>query len=207
MPSYSARDLVDSHVSSFFEDDEVLVFDEIESPDFHMDVYLVKPDAASGRGFFTLLTNGVSGIPMAVPDPRLPAHVELMMLLPEGWPFEGEAWKRPENYWPIELVKDLGRFPHANKTWIGVGHTIPESEGSYLHQKGFVATVLLKATCINEEFQRIDYEGGYVDILMPVPLYEEEYEYKKRNGIDALAEKLLEKGFPDVVDLGRPRAL
>jgi hypothetical protein len=205
MPTYLSYDLVNNHLKSYFSSDEIFVFDEIVSPDFHLDVYLIKP--GENRGFYTLFTGGVSSIAMDVPDPRFPAHVELMLLLPQDWPFENDEWRCDEYYWPIELIKSLGRFPHNNKTWIGVGHTVPESKGSYLYSKRFVASFLLKASIISEEFQRIGYDDGYIDVLMPIPLYEDEYTYKKENGLNAMIEKMLVNGFPDIVDLNRKKLL
>jgi hypothetical protein len=194
-------DLVSDHIGQYFDNDDVLVFDELESPDFHMDTYLIKPDGE--RAFCTLLTCGVSSIPMNVPDPRCNPYVELMLLLPESWPFANDQWKEPENYWPIELVKSIGRFPHDNHTWIGMSHTIPESKSSYLYSRGFVATILLKSLAVSMDFQQIPHSEGAIDILLPIPLTEKEYLYKKEKRLDAFLEKAVESGYPDIVDLGR----
>lgn len=197
-PTYAA---INDHLKKFFPSSDIFVFDELVSPDFHLDTYLIKP--GEDRGFYTLMTAGVSGNPMQVPDPRIPAHLELFILLPETWKFQDGQWRNQEYFWPIELIKSLGRFPHANNTFLGYGHTIPESKNSFLFAKGFVATILLKSSLVNEEFQRIDYDSGCIDLLMPIPLYKSEYDFKKECGIEWLLEKMIVNGYPDIIDLDR----
>lgn len=204
MPSYSSYDLVSNHISRFFADHEVWVFDELVSPDFHLDVYLIKP--APGREFYTLLTSGVSSLAMNVPAPGVPDRVELMLMLPPDWPFDQDRWRTAEYYWPIELIKSLGRFPHDHQTWIGLGHTIPESSTSFLHQKGFSATILLKASSIHQDFQEIHHGQGFIDILMPVPLYASEYQYKRTHGLEGFLGAMTQE-LPDILSLDRPKVL
>ena len=104
---------IENHLDKYFSDnDEIVVFDEIKSPDFHLDVYWVKPN--ENRNFHILLTNGVSSKPMETPNKDFSPYVELAILLPMEWELENIEWKRPENYWPISLLKGIGRYPHQN---------------------------------------------------------------------------------------------
>jgi hypothetical protein len=205
MFSNSTSEVIDNHLKQYFDENQIFVFDEIVSPDFHLDVYLIMPN--SEREFYTLLTSGISSIPMNVPDPELNPYIELMMFLPKDWPFEDNQWRTEEYYWPIELLKSLGRYPHSNGTWLGLGHTIPESKTSYLYRNGFVASLLLKSSSVNMEFQSIPYHENKIDILMPIPIYQSEYEYKKEFGIKELLEKMVNHDIPEIVDIKRKNSV
>ena len=56
-------ELFDSHLDRFVEDDEVIVFDDIESKDNHVDVYWIKPNLEY-RPYSILVTCGMSRFPM-----------------------------------------------------------------------------------------------------------------------------------------------
>lgn len=203
MKDESVYSLIDSHLNRYFPPDDIYVFDEIVSPDFHLDVFLVKPSPQ--RAFYTLLTGGVSSLPMNVPHPDFPSRIELMLLLPPDWPLFDDQWKQDESNWPIHMLKTLGRYPHQHHTWFGAGHTIPEPQDSRLYQMGFVATILLKAMSIQEEFQRIPYGDQWIDILMPIPLYDVEYRLKKEKGLENLLDQMLLKGYPDILSTKREK--
>jgi hypothetical protein len=123
-----------------------------------------------------------------VPDPRCNPYIELITFLPSGWPIGKPELGERDFYWPIKLIKDLGRFPNTHATWLGFGHTVPEPKDSYLYEKGFEATILLKSKTIDEEFQRVEFDGGAIDILMPFPITGKELAFKKEKGIMAFAE-------------------
>jgi hypothetical protein len=116
------------------------VFDEIASPDFHLDVYWIKP--TYDRDYSILVTSGVSHKTIAVPDPQFPNRIELMMLLPRDWKLERDEWKKPENCWPIRLLKSLGRFVHSQNTWLGPGHTILETESDAFYGTKFNSSLV-----------------------------------------------------------------
>lgn len=203
MSKLTSYDAVSNHLKKYFKSEDIFVFDELVSPDFHLDVYLVKP--SSERPFYTLLTSGVSSFPMNVPSPYFNPYMELMLCLPAQWPFNNDEWRCEANYWPIELLKDLGRYPHTHQTWLGFGHTIPESKSSYLFNNGFTATVLLQSSILTSDFSSIEYDGSEIDVFFPFPLYKEEYEYKKANGIESLVEKLAGSNLSEIVNLKREK--
>ncbi len=181
MDCYNA---MNNHLKKYFNDNEIFVFEEKYSPDFHLDLYVIVP--GENRDFFTLVTSGVSSIPMNVPDPRCNPFIELFTFLPGYWPIGKEELGLDEYFWPIKLIKDLGRFPHNNQTWLGLGHTVPEPKDSPLYKNGFVSTVLLKSKMIDEDFQKVEFENGVIDLLMPFPVTGKELNYKKEKGIEEL---------------------
>lgn len=136
---------------------------------------------------------------MNVPDPRCNPFIELFTFLPGNWPIGKEELGLDEYYWPVKLIKDLGRFPYNNQTWLGLGHTIPEPKDSPLYKKGFESTVLLKSKMIDEDFQKVEFENGVIDLLMPFPLTGEELNYKKMNGIGELVKLYIEYKGDDLI--------
>jgi hypothetical protein len=196
---------VEHHLDLFFgEDDGIVVFDEKVSPDFHLDVYWIP--ANQKRNYHILLTSGVGSIPMNTPDPSLNSRIELFILLPSDWPLEIEKLQDERNYWPIGLLKDLGRYPHTHKTWLGYGHTVPEGQGKTIAGTQFAATLLTKAATLSPEFQRVEFGDTCIDLLMLFPLYHEEYAFKRAAGIEALDARFDEKNISDIIDVKRCNA-
>jgi hypothetical protein len=101
---------VGDHIETYF-GKIAWVMHERESPDIHVDVYVVE--ATPERNYKQLITAGMSEKPMRLPpevsDGR---YAELTLCLPAEWPLSVEAFKDESNYWPVRLLKDLARFPH-----------------------------------------------------------------------------------------------
>jgi len=78
-------EIVDNHLNQFFDEDEdILVFDEIESEVIHRDIFFIK--AKEQREYHILLSCGMSALPMKVPeDVESSAYTEVMILLPKEW--------------------------------------------------------------------------------------------------------------------------
>jgi hypothetical protein len=187
LPKYF--EAIENHLDKYFnENDEIMVIDEIESPDFHLDIYWIKPN--KNRNYTLLLSNGISSMPFETPDKSLSKYIELCILLPPDWDMENDNWKKSNNYWPIGLIKSLGRYPSENNTWLGYGHTIPRTEP--MTGTNFMATILLKSITLSDDFQKIKYGKKTIEVYLLFPLFSEELEYKKINGTDKLLE-LLEK--------------
>src|SRR5690625_2805788 len=76
---------------------------ERASRHIHLVVYVFEPSAEVHQ--ITLVTAGMSDLPMPVPGSGAQLRMELMLALPRGWPgldaLEGEALAREENFWPL----------------------------------------------------------------------------------------------------------
>src|SRR5215216_8015305 len=88
-------------------------FHERVSDVVRVDLLVVGPH--EGRPYTTLVTCGMSELPMRVPieNPedlgRVPElrHAELLLALPPDWPLRPEAFQHEENYWPLRWLKKL----------------------------------------------------------------------------------------------------
>ncbi|MDR1677291.1 MAG: suppressor of fused domain protein, partial [Deltaproteobacteria bacterium] len=172
---------------------------EIESPDFHLDVYWIKPNV--DRNFSILMTNGVSSTPLETPNIKFTKYIELCMLLPSDWDLTDDNWKKPENFWPLDLLKTVGRYPSKTNTWLGFGHSMPT--GIPIIGTKFTAIVLIKSKTLSDDFQKIKCGRNTIEIYTLYPLYLEELNFKIKNGIDALLELYDKEDISDIINIKR----
>jgi hypothetical protein len=179
------------------------VFHELISPTVHLDVLRVSP--RDERPWHTLVTCGMSVRPMSAPEPDL-AFAELTLALPPDWPVAQEAWEDERHYWPIRLLKFLGRLPHEYDTWLGEGHTIPNDDPPQPYAPGtaLCGAVVAPALLVPEGFRVLQRPAGSVRFLGVVALHGAEMDFKLAKGADALYDRLDAADVSELVDPGRP---
>lgn len=199
-------ELIDKHLEQFFdENDDIVVFDEIESDVIHRDVYFVK--ANEDRPYRILLSCGMSALPMKIPeDIDSSPYAEVMILLPKEWNLEYDSFKDERNYWPIRLMKEIMILPHPDETWLGFGHTFAhEDDEEFAESIGFNSVMLANSMVLPDDFTQIELDNDeFVTIFTLIPLYKEELEFKKQNGATALLERFDQFGVEEIVKVGRP---
>ncbi|MDQ8011683.1 MAG: suppressor of fused domain protein [Flavobacterium nitrogenifigens] len=198
-------EIVDNHLDHFFDENEdIVVFDEIESEIIHRDIFFIK--ANQDRPYHILLSCGMSALPMNVPkDTESSEYVEIMILLPKEWNLEYASFSDEKNYWPIRIMKEIMMSPHENKTWFGFGHTFGyEEDDEFAEGVGFNSVMLAHSMELSDAFTQIQLENEkVVDIYTLIPLYKEELEFKKKNGAYALLEHFDKFGIEEIVEIGR----
>jgi len=198
-------ELFDSHLDRFADNDEVIVFDDVESKDNHIDVYWIKPDLEY-RPYSILVTCGMSRFPMIVPkgyeDKRF---IEVAMLFPMDWDFSDIKSKPDSIAWPINHLQSIGKMPISENTWIGFGHTIGcnKSKGDCFSGTGFNSTIILPSIRLPESFTKISNKDDLITIYSAVPLYPEELKYKLDNDSNALIDKFNEFNIQEIIDINR----
>ncbi|ELK40376.1 suppressor of fused domain protein [Brevibacillus agri] len=187
-----------THFEAVFAGRDSSVFHEIISDTIHIDVNVMSP--TEEEPFWVLYTNGMSDLPMTIPDEiqeqmeEVVDRAEVMMFLPGSWELTEESLQDENNYWPIRLMKQMARFPHQYNTWLGYGHTIPNYENyePYADGTGLNGVILFQ---LSEEVSVISAKDGTrIHAFFLLPLYKEEMEYKLEYGMDALLEKLFALG-------------
>ena len=137
----------------------------------------------------------MSALPMTLPEDVEGEYnhlkrAELMMYIPKDWPTDDESFKDENNYWPVRLMKQLAKFPHQLNTWLGYGHTIPNT-GSYLPYADNTGLNGVALSMVSDDRSTMNTEDGtQINLYSLVPLYKEEMDYKLENGADALFDKL-----------------
>ncbi|MED1725143.1 suppressor of fused domain protein [Brevibacillus parabrevis] len=191
-------DDVVNHFQTVFAGRESSVFHEIISDTIHIDVNVMSP--TEEEPFWVLYTNGMSDLPMTIPDEvqeqmeEVIDRAEVMIFLPASWELTEESLKDENLYWPIRLMKQMARFPHQYNTWLGYGHTIPNyaEYEPYADGTGLNGVIMFQ---LSEELSVISAKDGtQIHAYFLLPLYKEEMDYKLEHGMDALLDKLFELG-------------
>ena len=196
-------DHIEKHVGEIH-----MVFHELVSDYVHIDVHWVKP--SKERPFHTLVTSGMSGLPMNTPEGIEGCdYAELSICLPEEWEISEAAFDNEQNYWPIRWLKYLARFPHEYNTWLGYGHTIPNGDPAEPFAKNtqLNTVVLLPSIVFDDQFQTLHLNDKSINFYTLIPLYTEEVELKLKNGIEALFDGFDKFGLTDIVELNRPNTV
>jgi hypothetical protein len=203
-----AMEAIAAHLRQFI-GEPAQVFHEIVSDRVHIDVHIVAPRA--DRDFYTLITTGMSDLPMtAPPGAEGLRFAELVLALPATWtsrPLWDEDLEDEALYWPIRLLKTLTRLPHEYATWLGYGHTIPNGDPPEPYSSGtdLCCALLLPPLTVPPEFFRLDVRTGKtIHFYGVVPLYRSETEFKLRHGTDGLVDCLLDWSVTELVDAKRP---
>ncbi len=181
------------------------VFHEIVSDTVHIDVHWVKPTAE--RPFHTLVTSGMSDLPMTVPEwCEDDSYLELAICLPEEWKISDEDFKKDEaNYWPLRWLKILALFPHKYNTWLWLGHTVPNGQPAMPFTENTILNTwtLLPSIVFDPEFRQLKLENKTINFLMLIPLCNEEVELKQKKWIDALFDGFEKYWVHDLLDVTR----
>lgn len=203
-------EIIANHLDKFYKSEEITVFHEIASLDFHLDVYFINSEKHS---FNILLTSGMSLLEMSVPErvenPEQYKFAELMILLPKEIEFGKFFPSENENDWFIGMLKETARFPHHYDTWMSIGHTLQATADleTYSGETDYVGVVILPSVTFAEDFTEIKVDDGLINIYSVFPLYKNELEYKIANGYNALLDKLIEKNGKEVFDNNRENLL
>lgn len=192
-----AHEAIERHVEEHFGAIE-FVFHAVPSTGVH--VLVVGP--TEDRPSRTLVTQGMSDLPMTVPDGVSP-FAELMMCLPADWPIEDLA---DDSSWPVHLLKYLAAFPHEHGTWLGAWHLLPNGEPAvpYAPDTEFAGIVVTPMVNVRAEAREID---GKINLLAVVPLHPAEIRLKVERGSRALIEAFDRAGVSELVDPRRPSSV
>lgn len=217
--------VIDAHITRHFGSSKFVWF-EIVSDIVSVDIFVVEPTAS--RSFYTLITSGMSDLPMNSSDPQF-QYAELVMCLPASWPIKNlldrkrletsrlqrffgqllprtfpdvESW-----YWPVRCLKSLARLPHEYKTSLGVGHTIPnggEKAAPYATNTELCCAFIAPPTpLITDDFVRLETNQKQIWFLSVIPIYKEEMQMKLKQGAGALLERLEKAKVTELMDIKR----
>lgn len=170
--------------------------DPIGTP-LSVDVEILYP--TEEEPFYLLHTMGMSAAPMRYPSGTFAAanesYSELCLILPARWPFRRERGLslNDKAAWPIWLLMELGRFPHAHDVWMGYGFLLPNRE----KPESFAEDTALSGVVIVQFEGQLGGvkmpDGTAVELLMPILLYKEEMDLCSDIGIDSLVDAVLDE--------------
>lgn len=193
-------DEIDAHFSNLYPGRKTSVFHELVSDTVHIDLNIMEP--TDEEPFYVVYTTGMSALPMHLPEELKKdyGHLkygELQLQLPREWHVGDEAFKQDENYWPFRLLKELARFPHKYNSYLGYGHTIPNSADYIPYAGNTKLNGAVLALFGEDDMCTVTTSDNEIIMLYSViPLYKEEMDYKLEAGVDVLLEKLDSLGYP-----------
>ena len=158
----------------------------------HIDIYAFEP-GHNDRDFWTLVTSGMSNLPMAVPDDIGAefARAELIFYC-----------NRPEEAY-LEVLRVMAHFPHDNETWFGLGHTVPNGNppSPFFRPNSKLTTLLFLMPLVEPDASLSEHlviDGDPVNFLWPVPISDAECDAKLEHGVDYLLDLFQEVSHPVV---------
>lgn len=187
------------------------VLPEEKSRTVHVDLHVVPPN--SDRQFFTLLTSGMSDLDMHVPQGLEKfALAEVCLCLPSHWPLALDRfeWREPKYFWPLNLLHLAVTYPHKQKTWLCWGHTVGsvEEPKPVDPQVDFTGVLFLEPQSFPEGAVQVETsDGRVINYLALIPLLPDEMLFARREGSEALAEKLFSAGVTELVQPSRTSAV
>lgn len=180
------------------------VIHEIISEQVHIDIHIVEPTPE--RNFYTLITSGMSDQPMVNDQGENCYFAELLLALPPDWKLDEESWKDNNNYWPIEWLSFLARFPHYYNTWLWEGHTIPNGENPapFSENTDFCGWAVGFPKTVSDDFILFTpIEGKSIIFFAIYPLYYNELSYKLEKGFESLCELFDLHNVTELIELNR----
>jgi hypothetical protein len=163
----------------------------------HVDVY-VHPPGHAGRGYYTLVTGGMSDLPMTFPPGREPPQGRAELILYVREPREDH----------FELLQFLAHYPHDAGRWLAHGHTLPSGDPPEpFFPDSELSVILLIESIVRADArlpELLQLEGQPVELLWVVPITEPECELKLEEGLSALMKVFQRKGLHHVLHEQRP---
>ncbi|WP_109471707.1 suppressor of fused domain protein [Ornithinimicrobium cavernae] len=200
-----------AHLTEFL-GDAYTVLTERVSTGIQLDLLVFRPTEAVPH--VTIVTAGMSDLPMNTPPGLRGDRLELMLGVPAAWPgidpLDADLLADPTSYWPIRLLKDLARIPSTYDSFLTWGHTVVDDE-SALFPPGspYSGAIVGPPVGYPADLMRAQTPVGEVEVLAVFPLTPEEMAYKVAvpGGGDALLDRLMDARVRAVVQHNRPSAV
>lgn len=185
------------------------VFHELVSDAVHIDVLVFAPRA--GRPFQVLVTQGMSALPMSVPEgAEALTHAELLIALPPDWKLDGDGSDDETLRWPMSTLRFIARLPHSYATWIGFGHTIPNGAppAPYAPDTALCGAIVGDPVALPESIRTCEIAPGKtVNLYALFPIHEDEMSFKLEHGAAPLFRRMARRAVDEVVRPARRSAL
>lgn len=197
---------ITNHIEKYFGSD-FFVFHEEEFSTVHLDVHVVRPNAA--RPHYTLLTSGMSDLDMQTPEGLKDLSLaEVCLCLPPDWPLTPteSRWQEPEYFWPMGMLKDAARYPHMRQTWLGWGHTVRGTDDSapIAPGVGFTGILLVPPLTFPAGARSVETgDGRTIRYLGIIPLLPSEIAFRLKYGSEKIRQMLCAAGVSELLDMQR----
>ena len=198
-------DLLETHLENFIEEDDLIVFEDVESKNNPVDVYWIKPNAEY-RPYSILLTCGLSQFASTLPEEfEENRFVEFAMLFPMDWDFDNIEDKPESIAWPISFLQGIGKMPISEDTWFGFGQTryCGNRKEDCFPGTPFNSAIVLPSIKLPKEFTDIKIGNDLIKIYSVIPLYPEELKFSLDHDANTLLDRFNKFEIQEIIDLNR----
>lgn len=207
---------IGDHVQQHFghSEDEITVLHAVFLG-LHVYMYRPRPD----RPFWTLMTMGLSGYKMKVPErvgnPKHFQRCELMVYMPADWdPVPGfNMGPISATNWALYALKCIAEYTVVQEVWVSMWHGIPSITDFEHPGTPFLPDSLLNSTLlvppVNEHLPPFKDEasGEIVNFWLIVPMTNDEWQLKKEEQAGALIPFLENGTLPLICEINRKSCL
>jgi hypothetical protein len=173
---------------------------EIVSDNLPITVHIADHD-----GQLLLFTDGMSARPMNIPEGQEEyQYAELVMVLRDDWPMSPAELECDENRWPIGWMRKIAHYPHDQDTWLrGQYSIIANDEPPQPLGPGTSLTSWLVVESPESYGKMKRKDGKTVVFYEMIPLYTEERDLERNEGLGALMERFGKYNISPWVHPGR----
>ncbi len=169
------------------------------------DVEILAIDLSATKRVKLLMTSGLNLHHMNVPDHlKSQKSCEIYFCVPSYWEILNDL--HSETNWIIKWLERVVKYIKSNDNWLGAGHTLKCGADKLplsltMKQEYFVFSPPL---LMDEEFKKLKNSDEEISFFALIPLFEKEFEYKQRKGIDKFTIKMRSAGMSEKLDEYRP---
>jgi hypothetical protein len=200
---------IDAHLERHLGSSENVFHAMVSGPlPIHAYIYNPTPE----RPYYVIATVGMSSAPMHIDVPEVEhlKFAELVCALPATWPMEEVLSSGARGAWAANMLRWLAAYVHANETWFGPGHMVPnhwpaEPWSPETKQSFALLTEPARLPPAARELKRDD--GTTLYFWGVVPLYPTEAEFKMSAGAAGLAALLGPAGVDELIAPTRPAVI
>jgi hypothetical protein len=149
-------------------------------------LHLIAPNEKQRN--YVLFTTGMSTLPQKTPTGYEEyQYTELAIFLPGDWPFSKKILSDPQYSWMFQWLRKIACYPHLHKTWLGGPIAVISNEHPPKPlAPGMPMTSLLLLANLEDCGPIAVPEDKEIQIYTVIPLFTEEMQLEKKQGIGAL---------------------
>ena len=195
-----ARQGVITFFESLYGPAETNSIHEIVSSEPEIEIHIIKPQDSCNC--ITLFTTGMSIAAMnAETGEEDYRYGELFIQQPATWPVTTDKLRDAKFGWPVNWLRRIAQFPHLSELSLGpaviLGNSSPEE--TFAENNQFTGMLAIAET----SFRRSD-DQGIVQLYRLLPLFWDEMQLEKNEGLVALLNALDDRNVDFVVNMQRP---
>lgn len=156
----------------------------------HVDIYTFSP--SRDRPFYTLITGGMSDVRQNIPsDSDLATRAEIMLYAHEPKP------------WMYSVLKGLAEMPSDDNTFLSYRHTVPNGMPMTAEPSLLTGFFFLSPELEADDFSPMTVDNDLTDILLMIPITDDERRYAIHHDVDSLLE-IFQEHLDPVIEEHRP---